>query len=86
MAKLTLFAAPDDSSDFDPGQEYEFVESVGGAAAEDKDKEVFAIMEFEKPVPVVPKCKGEEVLSLCVESRIFLYFIISFSSRFTSGL
>ena len=58
LAKLTLFAANKDESDFDPAKEYEFVESVGGSDEARNDREVFAILEFERPVPVVPNCKG----------------------------
>lgn len=64
LGKLTLFYSDDDpSNEFCPEREYKYLERLsdleqeGGGQAKNS-RRVFAIVEFDRPVPVVPNCQG----------------------------
>ena len=60
LGKLTLFRGA--SSEFQIDEEYKFVDNLADLEDDEdanEDTVVFAIIEFDRPVPVVPKCKGK---------------------------
>ena len=66
LGRLTLFYS-DSNENFSLEKEYHYLESMSDLESTEEEGEskeklnrrrVFAIVEFERPVPVVPKCKG----------------------------
>ena len=70
LGRLTLFHSDSNTGDedFNLEREYHYLENMSDLESteeegESKEKQsrgrkVFAIVEFDRPVPVVPKCKG----------------------------
>ena len=53
MAKITLFTSDSISDGLDMSREYLYLDSL---SAESKDKKCFALLEFERMVPLLPDC------------------------------
>ncbi len=67
LARVSLFGSPDDQDqedEFSPESEYLAVETLPAAKADIAEQEsafrgkVFALLEFEKPVSVIRRCRG----------------------------
>ena len=93
LGRLTLFYSDGDTGDgdFSLEREYHYLERMsdlesteeGDSKEEQSRRKVFAIVEFDRPVPVVPKCKGGRRNGILVES--FRHSRLYFSSWITVG-